>query len=200
MSTKGDHRVTRLLTAIGAGDNGATDELFPLVYEDLRALARRRMRAEPPGHTLQATALVHEAYLRLVGDGETNWNSRGHFYAAAAQAMRRILVERARRYQRQKHGGGRKRLPLDQIDVGHEDGTVDVLALNEALEELQRKDLRAYDVAMLRHFCGLTNEDTAQALGISPRTVRREWDYARVWLFDVLKAGGPSAGAEKSDG
>jgi RNA polymerase sigma factor (TIGR02999 family) len=181
--------VTQLLAAIGEGDPAATDELLPLVYTELRTLACKRMAAEPPGHTLQATALVHEAYLRLIGEGETGWNSRGHFYAAAAEAMRRILVEQARKRGRLKHGGGRRRVPLAMVDVAADDESVDLLGLDEALDALKDRDRRMYDVAMLRHFCGLTGDQTANALGISVRTVKRDWSYAQVWLYERIRGG-----------
>jgi RNA polymerase sigma factor (TIGR02999 family) len=182
----GDGQITQLLAAIGSGDRAASDELLPLVYDQLRVLARKKMAGESPGHTLQPTALVHEAYLRLVGDA-ADWDSRGHFYVAAAEAMRRILVERARRYDRQKHGGGRQRVPLAGADVAtQDDDAIDVLALDTALRDLQSKDPRLYDVVMLRHFTGLSNEETALALGISERTVSREWSYARLWLVKAL--------------
>ncbi len=187
--------ITQLLAAIGGGDRAATDELLPAVYEELRGMARRQMAAEPAGHTLQPTALVHEAYLRLVGDGEADWNSRGHFFAAAAEAMRRILVERARRYGRRKHGAGRRRVPLDKVDLVLQDTPVDLLALDEALADLQARDPRAYDIAMLRHFAGLSNDQTARALGTSERTVSREWGYARLWLVKAIKRRNAALGA-----
>jgi RNA polymerase sigma factor (TIGR02999 family) len=186
LTGQGESRVTQLLAAIGEGDPDATDELLPLVYTELRALAHKRMAAEPAGHTLEATALVHEAYLRLLGDGETSWNSRGHFYGAAAEAMRRILVERARKRGRIRHGGGRKRVPLTRGDVPIDEDSVDLLGLDEALEELKDRDRRMYDVAMLRQFCGLTSEQTARALDVSERTVKREWSYAQVWLYERI--------------
>ncbi|MHC4448126.1 MAG: ECF-type sigma factor [Planctomycetota bacterium] len=182
-------QITHLLAAIGDGDGVAANELLPRVYEELRALARREMAREPAGHTLQPTALVHEAYLRLVGGEPANWNSLGHFFAAAAEAMRRILVERARKYQRRKHGGGRRRVPLDQVDAAMEDDSSDLLSLDRALRELQSRDPRMYDVAMLRHFAGLSNEEVGKALGISTRSVSREWSYARLWLAKMMTGG-----------
>ncbi len=184
----GDGEITQLLAAIGDGDRAAADELLPRVYEELRALARRQMAKEPPGQTLQATALVHEAYLRLIGGGEVDWNSVGHFFAAAAESMRRILVERARKQQRHKHGGGRRRVPLDEIDVAAESDSVDLLSLDKALEELRSQDLRMYDVVMLRHFAGLSDEEVGKALDISTRTVSREWSCARLWLAKTMTA------------
>jgi RNA polymerase sigma factor (TIGR02999 family) len=164
---------------------------MPLVYDHLRDLAAGRMAGERRGHTLQATALVHEAYLRLFPGGAPvlDWKSRGQFYGAAAEAMRRILVDRARERRAGKRGGGRKRVPLDQAEPGLEDESIDLLALDRALDELRQRDERTYDVAMLRHFCGLTTEHTARALGISPRTVRREWSVAQLVLHEALTTG-----------
>jgi RNA polymerase sigma factor (TIGR02999 family) len=185
----GDGHITQLLVAIGGGDRAAGNELLPLVYDQLRRLARKKMAHEPAGHTLQPTALVHEAYLRLVGDEAADWNSRGHFYVAAAEAMRRILVERAREHDRVKHGGGRSRVPLTGVGVAADDHEpMDVLALDAALRDLRSSDPRMYDVVMLRHFTGLSNEETALALGISERTVSREWSYARLWLVRAMEA------------
>ncbi len=185
----GDGHITQLLVAIGGGDRAAGNELLPLVYDQLRRLARKKMAHEPAGHTLQPTALVHEAYLRLVGDEAADWNSRGHFYVAAAEAMRRILVERAREHDRVKHGGGRRRVPLTGVGVAADDHEpIDVLALDAALRDLRSSDPRMYDVVMLRHFTGLSNEETALALGISERTVSREWSYARLWLVRAMEA------------
>ncbi len=183
-----DHRVTELLAAASAGDRAAAEELMPLVYEHLRALARGRMAREAPGRTMQATALVHEAYLRLFGENapNTNWKNRGHFYATAAEAMRRILVDQARSRGRQKRGGDYRRVPLDEVELVLDDASIDLLALDGALEELKRRDRRTYDVAMLRHFCGLTNEQTATVLDVSTRTVRQEWSVARLWLREAL--------------
>ncbi len=189
MGEDDDQRVTQLLEAVGRGDRAASDELMPLIYEHLRRLARGRLAGEAPGHTLQATALVHEAYLRLFGDEAeaADWNNRYHFYAAAAEAMRRILVERARQRGSKKRGGGMRRVPLDAIDGAVDDEPEDMLALDAALEEIRRRDPRMYDVAMLRHFCGLTNEQTAKALGTSARTVRREWSVAQLCLQELVK-------------
>jgi RNA polymerase sigma factor (TIGR02999 family) len=178
--------VTRILSVIEQGDPHAAEQLLPLVYEELRKLAAQKMADEAPGQTLQATALVHEAYLRLVDDSQAqHWNSRGHFFAAAAEAMRRILVEKARRKQRLRHGGGRQRLDLDNLEVMEETGE-DLLALDEALERLAREEPAAADVVKLRYFAGLTIEQTAAALGISVRTANRHWAYARAWLFQQL--------------
>jgi RNA polymerase sigma factor (TIGR02999 family) len=186
VSGKAETRVTQLLGAIGAGDPAARDELLPVVYEELRSLARGRMGAEAPGHTLQATALVHEAYLRLLGDAPTSWENRRHFYGAASEAMRRILVEHARRRQARKRGGDRRRVNLEIIGGVFDEEPADTLSLDRCLEELKQRDERMYDITMLRHFCGLTNEEAARALDVSPRTVRREWGYARLWLRKAM--------------
>jgi len=180
--------VARLLAAIEAGDRQATEQLLPLVYDELRGLARRRLAAEPPGQTLQATALVHEAYLRLVGAKaeDAQWDGRGHFFGAAAEAMRRILVERARRRGRLKHGGGRKRVSLHESAVVGDDAEVDLVALDQALRRLQEEDARKGNVVLLRYFGGLTIEETADALGISPATVKTDWTFARSWLHREL--------------
>jgi len=182
------NEVTTILAAIKRGEENAADELMPIVYNRLRRLAQQMMGSEKPGQTLQATALVHEAYLRLLGDGQeaTSWQDRRHFYAAAAQAMRRILVERARRYSRIKHGGGRKRLALDDVEAVIDSESVDLLAVDESLRRLEKEDARAAQVVMLRYFAGLSVEDTAQALEIAPRTVHRDWTYAKAWLMEEM--------------
>ncbi len=181
-------QVTRILHRAGAGDRAAVDELLPLVYDQLRRDAQNRMAGERADHTLGATALVHEAYLRLVGDRRLPWLNRAHFYAAAAEAMRRILVERARRRGRIKHGGGRQRIPLDDVAAEADEKILDFMVLDEALCRMEKQDERMSRVVMLRFFAGLTIEDTAQALGISPMTVKREWACARAWLYDELFA------------
>jgi RNA polymerase sigma factor (TIGR02999 family) len=184
--------VTQLLDAAAAGDPRATADLLPLVYDELRALAAARLAAEKPGQTLQPTALVHEAYLRLVdADRGPHWNGRGHFFAAAAEAMRRILVENARRKGRLRHGGGRQRLDLDQVVVDEADSE-DLLALNEALEQLTAEAAEAAEVVKLRYFGGMTTEQAAEALGISVRTANRHWAFAKAWLFRRLN---PAEGA-----
>ncbi len=186
--------VTRILSAIGRGEPEATDALLPIVYEELRGLARARMLGEPADHTLQPTALVHEAYLRLVQTPEADWENRRHFFAAAAQAMRRILVERARRVAGPKRGGGRARMPLDEVDCAIDPATMSFLALDESLEALEAKDPQMAEVVKLRYFAGLSVEETAQALGLSPRTVKREWSVARAWLYERM--GGQRNGQE----
>ncbi len=189
-----DNQVTTILAAIRHGDRKAADDLLPLVYDRLRRLAQQMMAQEKPGQTLQATALVHEAYLRLLGDG-AKWEDRRHFYAAAARAMRQILVERARRRGRVKHGGGRKRLPLSDADATVEPESVDLVAVDDALRRLEKEDPRVAEVVLFRFYAGLSVEDTAKALEISPRTVRRDWTYAKAWLLEAMSDDETSKGA-----
>lgn len=180
--------VTQILSRIEAGDAGATEELLPLVYDELRKLAAHRLAAEKPGQTLQATALVHDAYVRLVGGENTqHWNSRGHFFAAAAEAIRRILVEQARRKNRVRHGGELRRARFDSELQISDEADENLLALDEAIQRLTTEDPQAAEVVKLRYFAGLTIEETASALGISVRTVNRHWAYARAWLFRRLR-------------
>ena len=184
----GTSALTRLLGEAGTGDRDAAARLLPLVYDELRALAARKMRQEQAGHTLQATALVHEAYVRLVGDQgggaeAARWDGRWHFFAAAAEAMRRILVDRARRRDRVKRGGGRRRLSLDQMELTVDEPPDDLLALDEALEALATEHPEKAQLVKLRYFAGLTTEQAAEALGVSVRTAGRDWAYARAWLF-----------------
>jgi RNA polymerase sigma factor (TIGR02999 family) len=175
--------VTRLLTAIDQGDPRAAELLLPLVYGELRRLATARLAREAPGQTLQATALVHEAYLRLVDDGQPqDWNGRGHFFAAAAEAMRRILVERARHKQSLKAGGGRRRQELPDIELAVAGPCLNLLALNEALTRLEQQDRRRADLVKLRFFAGLTIAEAARVLGVSESTADNDWAYARSWL------------------
>ena len=185
--------VTRILSAIEQGDPHAAGELLPLVYEELRQLATRKMAQEAPGQTLQATALVHEAYVRLVDvERAQHWNSRGHFFAAAAEAMRRILVESARRKRAGKRGGGLRRHDLGGVEPAAAAPADDLLALDEALEKLARLDPAKANLVKLRYFAGLTVEQTAEALGISPATAHRHWNYARAWLHqEITRAEGP---------
>jgi RNA polymerase sigma factor (TIGR02999 family) len=179
--------VTRILSAIEAGDARAAEQLLPLVYNELRKLAAQRLAQEKPGQTLQATALVHEAYLRLVDvERVEQWNSRGHFFAAAAEAMRRILIEEARRKGRVKHGGGRARIELAYVDLAADGRGHDLLALDEALERLTAEEPVAAEVVKLRYFAGLTTDQAAAALGISLRTANRHWAYAKAWLFQQM--------------
>jgi RNA polymerase sigma factor (TIGR02999 family) len=183
-------QVTQLLEAIESGEDGAANDLLMLVYGELRNLAASHMRREPAGHTLQATALVHEAYIRLIGSPGTQWASRGHFFGAAAQAMRRILVERHRRVNSTKRGGSHKRVDAEHLDAitlpGEDSQALDLLALDEALTKLEEKDPDMARVVMLRFFAGLSVEETAAAMEISPRTVQREWSVARAWLFEQM--------------
>ena len=179
--------VTRLLDAMAAGDRTAGDRLLPVVYDELRRLARIKMRDERVGHTLQTTALVHEAYLRLLGGSEIAWRDAPHFYATAAEAMRRVLVDHARRLSRVRRGGDLERVGVSAADLGFEENLPDVLALDEALAELERRDVRMASVVKLRFFAGLTVDETARASGLSPRTVKREWTLARAWLYRFLE-------------
>src|SRR5262245_61453826 len=183
--------VTLILSAIEQGDPQAAEQLLPLVYDQLRKLAERKLAREAPGQTLQARALVHEAYLRLVGAHDPGWNSRGHFYAAAAEAMRRILVEGARRKSSLKAGGERRRVELSDVEPVVEGPRVDLIALDEALHQLEAKDRRKAELVKLRYFAGLTNEQAAQALGISASTADNDWAYARSWLRLAME-GNPS--------
>jgi RNA polymerase sigma factor (TIGR02999 family) len=178
--------VTRILSAIEHGDRQASDQLLPLVYDELRKLAAHKMNQEKPGQTLQATALVHEAYLRLVdANPAPHWNSRGHFFAAAAEAMRRILVDRARRKARPKHGGDRQRVDLDK-GLSLAEPQEDLIALDDALAKLAAQEPIKAEIVKLRYFAGLSVEDTARCLDLSPATVKRHWAVARAWLFAAL--------------
>jgi RNA polymerase sigma factor (TIGR02999 family) len=188
MEAGGEGEVTRILACFGSDRGRAVNELLPLVYDELRKLAQLRLSRESPGQTLQPTALIHEAYLRLVGDGCTSWDNRGHFFAAAAEAMQRILVESARRKGRQRHGGNAVRCELDPeaIPLAAESG--EILAVDEALHRMEERDPRMAQVVKLRFFAGLSIEDTARALDVSDRTVRREWTFARAWLSERLRS------------
>jgi RNA polymerase sigma factor (TIGR02999 family) len=181
------NNVTEILSAIEQGDTRAADQLFPLVYDALRELAAAKLADEAPRQTLQATALVHEAYLRLVETQAQQWNSRGHFFAAAAEAMRRILVDRARKKQSVKHGGRRVRQPLDEAQVLAPQGGEDLIALDKALAHLTARDAEAAELVKLRFFAGLISAQAAEALGISPRTADRVWTYARTFLLAALQ-------------
>ncbi|HKB35525.1 MAG TPA: ECF-type sigma factor [Gemmataceae bacterium] len=176
--------VTRILSAIEQGDPSAAEQLLPLVYDELRKLAAQRMAQEKPGQTLPATALVHEVYLRLVDTEKAqHWNSRSHFFAAAAEAMRRILVEQPRKRRRLKRGGDRQRLDLEALQLSVPEVADELLALDEALAELARKHPDKAELVKLRYFAGLTVDEAAQALGISTSTADRHWTYARAWLY-----------------
>jgi RNA polymerase sigma factor (TIGR02999 family) len=183
--------VTQILSAIAGGDPHGASQLLPLVYEELRQLAAHKLANEMPGQTLQPTALVHEAYLRLVGETEElHWDSRGHFFAAAAEAMRRILVENARRKGSSKRGGDRTRADLDAEQLAAPELREDLLALDEALNQLAGADPEAARLVQLRYFAGLTLAEAAQVLGVSARTADRLWAYARAWLYQALEGGG----------
>jgi RNA polymerase sigma factor (TIGR02999 family) len=182
--------VTQILQAIDSGDAGAAEELLPLVYQELRDLAERRMRKEARDHTLEATALVHEAYIRLVGNGDPGWQNRGHFFAAAAEAMRRILIERARRRARVKHGGGRVREEQAEPVAARPDDPVDLLALDEALAKLEREDAAKAKLVKLRYFAGLSVEEAATMLEVSRATADRWWAYARAFLYCEMRGEG----------
>jgi RNA polymerase sigma factor (TIGR02999 family) len=189
--------VTRILSAIEQGDPTAAEHLLPLVYGELRQLAAQRLAQEKPGQTLQATALVHEAYLRLVDvEKAQHWNSRGHFFAAAAEAMRRILVDRARKKKSVRHGGGRDQLELQEALVVVPRPDDELLAVDEALEQLARIDAQAVDLVKLRFFAGMTTEEAAHALGIPARTAYRTWSFARAWLFRRLHPDAPNSPPE----
>lgn len=182
--------VTQILSQIESGDPTAAEQLLPLVYDELRKLAAIRMAQEKPGQTLQATALVHDAYLRLVGNKhEKSWNNRGHFFASAAEAMRRILVEQARRKKSQKHGGQRRRVCLDEVATlaaEDENASEDLLALDKALALLEAEEPARAELVKLRYFAGLTLEQASESLGISVATAKRHWVYARAWLYGEI--------------
>ena len=196
MVTPSPQQVTQVLDAAAAGDPAAGEALLPLVYDELRRLARQRLSREGAGLTLQPTALVHEAWLRLVGDVDVRWNSRGHFFAAAAQAMRRILIERARRAAAAKHGGARRRLDLHAVDhaaeltIAVDDQHEQIVDLDAALAHLERRDARKAQIVMLRFFAGLNIEQTALAMDLSPATVKTEWRFARAWLHSEMERHG----------
>jgi RNA polymerase sigma factor (TIGR02999 family) len=183
-------QVTRILRDAEKGKSLASSALLPLVYDELRKLAGHRMNAERTDHTLQPTALVHEAYVRLVGDNDIHWANRAHFFSAAAEAMRRILIEHARAKGGPRRGGGQGRVPLeivDVIDLASSDDPDQILALEDAMSRFEKQDPEAAKIVRLRFYAGLTVEETAKALGISPRTVKREWAFARVFLFRQLQ-------------
>lgn len=185
--------VTHMLEALERGDARVADRLLAAVYEELRRLASARLARESPDHTLQPTALVHEAYLRLVGDGGADWRNRAHFFAAAAEAMRRILVESARRKARLKRGGDRQRVALEHADAAAPEESLDLLALDEALGRLAERDAEKAELVKLRFFAGLSVQEAADVLGISRATADRHWAYARAWLYDEIRKGDPGA-------
>jgi RNA polymerase sigma factor (TIGR02999 family) len=182
-------QVTQILDAIGAGDEHAAEKLLPLVYEELRRLAAVRMANEIPGQTLQPTALVHEAWLRLLGDGNQHWNGRGHFFAAAAEAMRRILVENARRKRALRHGGALERVDVAGLEPAAEPGDARLLEINDAIDELAHLDPAQAEVVKLRFFVGLKLDEIAKLRSVSMKTVQRQWTHARAWLFERIERG-----------
>lgn len=181
--------VTQILQAVGRGDRGSLNELLPLVYDELKKIAAARMAREAPGHTLQPTALVHEAWLRLVKDEDPAWENRVYFFHAAAEAMRRILIENARRKAALKYGGGKQRLNIDDLELGADMPDEKVLMVNAALEQLEQEQPERAKIVLLKYFGGMTNEEVAKALGIGERTVYRHWLCAKIWLFDKLSGG-----------
>lgn len=178
--------VTLMLEAMSEGDPRASDELLPLVYQELRRLAAARMAQEAAGHTLQPTALVHEAWLRLVGDGNRSWQNRAHFFGAAAEAMRRILIERARRKSRLKRGSGQAPVDIAELEIAAALPDDKVLLVDEALEKLKAEDPEAARIVVMKFFGGLNNDEVAEILGVNERTIRRQWTFAKTWLFDRI--------------
>jgi len=179
--------ITLVLQAIGRGDGRASEQLLPLVYGELRRLAAARMAQERPGQTLQATALVHEAWLRMVADGDRTWENRAHFFSAAAEAMRRILIENARRKSRLKRGGGQLRVDIDELNLAAATPDDKILLMNEALERLEAEDPEKTRIVVLKFFGGMTNHDVAKTLGVTERTIERQWAYAKAWLFQNIR-------------
>lgn len=190
MATSGSQQITNLLLAWGQGDQAALEALMPLVYDELHKVAARHLRGQRPDHTLQTTALVNEAYLRLIDASQVQWQNRAHFFAVAAHLMRRILVDFARTRNYQKRGGGAQPVALDDAVIVAPERSADLLALDEALTRLQKLDERQARVVELRYFGGLSEEETAEALKVSVRTVRRDWNFARVWLHRELTGRG----------
>ena len=178
--------VTLILEAVRRGDKHPSEELLPLVYDELRRLAAMRMARESAGHTLQPTALVHEAWVRMVEDGSRTWENRAHFFGAASEAMRRILIERARRKSRIRHGGGQQRVDIEDMDLAAALPDDKILLLDEALERLKAEDPETARVVVIKFFGGLTNEEIVKITGTSDRTVRRQWNYAKTWLFNCI--------------
>ena len=189
MGDSSECNFTQLLVEAGKGDQRAADALLPLVYDQLRAIARQRMKQERPEHTLQATALVHEAYLQLVGRQEVDWSCRAHFFASAAEAMRLILLQHARDRGRIKRGGNRRRVAINVLELAADHDSEEILALIEAIRHLEEQDAQLGEIVRLRFYAGLDIEDTAAALGLSERTVKRRWRYARIWLYGRLTDG-----------
>jgi len=192
--------VTRILSQIESGDPSAAEQLLPLVYDELRKLAAQKLAQEAPGQTLQATSLVHEAYIRLVDvEKAQHWNSRGHFFGAAAEAMRRILIDQARRRRSQRRGGGLRQHALEHVEIAAPEPSVDFLALNEALERFEQIDRPKAELVKLRYFAGLTIPQAAEVLGISSTTADRYWAYARAWLHTALKQSDEVGGMNASE-
>jgi RNA polymerase sigma factor (TIGR02999 family) len=185
-----DHEITRTLRALNSGDPGAAASLVPLVYDELRGIAARRLAKEAPGQTLQATALVHEAYIRLLAPNDQTWANRRHFFVAVAEAMRRILIDNARRKRAIKRGGEMERSAIDLEKIPFKPPSVDTLDLNEAIDELERVDLEAAELVKLRYFAGLTMEQIAEVQGVSRRTTTKLWAFARTWLYKELTGSG----------
>lgn len=180
--------ITQILQAIARGDSCASDELFPVVYEELRKLAAARMARESNTQTLQPTALVHEAWLRLTGNNDRTWQNRAHFFGAAAEAMRRILIDNARRKSRLKRGGSLTRVDLEELEIAAATPDDKTLLVNEALEEFQKVDPEKARIVLLKYFGGLTNQEIAEGLGVTERTVERHWAFAKAWLYQNVSA------------
>lgn len=179
--------ITLMLQAVARGERQASSDLLPLVYEELRGLAAARMARESSGQTLQPTALVHEAWLRLVGEGNRSWENRAHFFGAAAEAMRRILIENARRKSRLKRGGGLARVDIAELDLADTTPDDKILLIDEALEKLQTEDSEKARIVVLKFFGGLTNQEVAQSLGVTERTIERQWAFAKAWMFRSIQ-------------
>ena len=188
MPTPSPQEVTQLLAAWGKGDHSALDKLFPLVHLELRRIAQRQMNQERPGHTLQATALVNEAYLKLAGQQGFDWQNRAHFFAVCAQVMRHILIDHARAHARDKRGGGAIQVSLNDALIA-EDQSANIIALDEALRVLERLDPQKGRIVELRYFGGLSIEEAAKVLNVSTRTIRREWQRAKAWLYRMMTEG-----------
>lgn len=194
MASRPASPITELLTAASRGDAAAAERLWALVYDELKRMARGQLVGEARGRTLHPTVLVNETYLRLLGDGHVDWSSRGHFFAAAAEAMRRIRVDDARKRNRLKRGGGRKAQSLDEEQIGSETDATELLAVHEVLDRLEEIDPRKAEVVKMRYFAGLSVDETAAALGVSPRTVDAEWRFAKAWLHRQLSKGDTAGG------
>jgi RNA polymerase sigma factor (TIGR02999 family) len=199
MTTTSPHEVTELLLAWGQGDDSALNRLMPIVYDELRRVAHRYMGREREAHVLQTTALVNEAYLRLIDSSRVQWRNRAHFFAISSQLMRRVLVDLARARDRDKRGGGRIQVTLDEELVGADHRSADLIALDDALTDLSAADERAGRVVEMRFFGGLGNDEVAEALGISPETVKRDWRWARAWLLRAIRDAGDTGGASGAD-